>query len=50
LKVILRANVTVVGTPSEGPGGAPHRGVEALYDFLVRYDENFTIQPRLAES
>jgi len=40
----------VVGTPSEGPGGAPHRGVEAAYDFLVRYDENFTIQPRLAES
>jgi len=50
LKVILRANVTTIGTPSEGPGGAPHRGVEAAYDFLVRYDENFNIQPRLAES
>jgi ABC-type transport system substrate-binding protein len=50
MKVILRADVTVLGTPSEGPGGSPHRSVEAAYDVLVRYDENFTIQPRLADS
>jgi peptide/nickel transport system substrate-binding protein len=50
MKVILRTDVTVLGTPSEGPGGSPHRSVEAAYDVLVRYDENFKIQPRLADS
>jgi peptide/nickel transport system substrate-binding protein len=50
LKVILRANVTVLGTPSEGPGGSPHRSVEAAYDVLFRYDENFKILPRLVET
>ena len=50
LKVILRANVTILGTPSEGPGGSPHRSVESAYDMLVRYDENFNVKQRLAES
>jgi len=49
LKIIVRADVQAIGTPSEGPGGAPHRLVESAYDFLVRYDANYNFQPRLAE-
>jgi peptide/nickel transport system substrate-binding protein len=50
LKIIVRADVQIIGTPSEGPGGAPHRLVEPAYDFLVRYDDNYVFKPRLAES
>jgi ABC-type transport system substrate-binding protein len=50
LKVIVRNPQQVIGTPSEGAGGAPHRMVEAAYDFLVRYDQNYKFSPRLADS
>jgi peptide/nickel transport system substrate-binding protein len=50
MKVIMRSAVSVIGLPWEGSGGAPHRMVETAYDFLVRYDQNYNFQPRLADS
>jgi peptide/nickel transport system substrate-binding protein len=50
MKVIVRSPSSIIGTPSEGPGGAPHRLVEVAYDFLVRYDQNYNFSPRLADS
>ncbi len=50
MKVIMRSAVSVVGLPWEGSGGAPHRMVETAFDFLVRYDQNYNFQPRLADS
>ncbi len=50
MKVIMRSPVSIVGLPWEGPAGAPQRMVETAYDFLVRYDQNYTFYPRLADS
>ena len=50
LKVIIRNPQSIIGTPSEGAGGAPHRMVEWAYDFLLRYDENYNYAPRMADS
>jgi ABC-type transport system substrate-binding protein len=49
LKIIVRSPSSIIGTPSEG-SGAPQRLVECCYDFLVRYDQNYNFQPRLADS
>ena len=50
LKIIVRSQVSIIGLSWEGSGGAPHRMVEPVYEFLLRYDQNYNYFPRLADS